>query len=102
MKVIFVYITNPNKKTAKKIAEHLLKKRLIACANIFPIESAYWWRGKIERAKEYVLIAKTTEKKFEKVKAEIKKIHPYEVPCVVKIKTNANRIFRKWVEKVTK
>jgi uncharacterized protein involved in tolerance to divalent cations len=27
--------------------------------NIFPIESYYWWQGKIEKAKEWVVIAKT-------------------------------------------
>jgi periplasmic divalent cation tolerance protein len=42
----FFYITNPSKEEAKRIAKHLLDKRIIACANIFPIESMYWWDGK--------------------------------------------------------
>ena len=36
MNFVFVYITNPTKEGANKIAKHFLKKRLIACANIFP------------------------------------------------------------------
>ena len=38
---IFIYITNPNKDEAKKIAKHLLNKKLIACGNIYPINSIY-------------------------------------------------------------
>ena len=51
----------------------LVKKRLIACANIFPINSMYWWKGKIVNYKESVIIAKTLEKNFKKVINEVKK-----------------------------
>jgi periplasmic divalent cation tolerance protein len=97
MSFIFIYVTNPNKKTAKKIALHLLKKRLVACANIFPIESAYWWKNKIEKTKECVLIVKTLENNFERVKNEIKKIHPYTIPCITKINVEANKEYEKWL-----
>ncbi|MEW5805687.1 MAG: divalent cation tolerance protein CutA [Patescibacteria group bacterium] len=36
-KLIFLYITNDSVDGAKKIARHLLEKRMIGCANIFPI-----------------------------------------------------------------
>ena len=97
--MIFIYITNPNKRAARRIALHLLKKRLIACANIFPIDSMYWWKNKIEKTKECVLIAKTSERNFEKIKNEVKTIHPYSVPCIVKINVKANREFEKWLKK---
>jgi len=99
MSFIFVYVTNPNKKTASKIALHLLKKRLIACANIFPIDSVYWWEDKIENTKEYVLIAKTKEDNWKKVKTEIKKVHPYTVPCITKINVEANKEYEEWLKK---
>lgn len=51
MKIISIYITYPNIEEAKKICTHLLEQKLIACANYFPIESAYWWKGKIENEK---------------------------------------------------
>ncbi len=100
MGLIFVYVTNPDKKTANRVALHLLKKRLVACANAFPVEdSAYWWKGKIEKTKEYILIAKTKEENWEKVKAEIKKIHPYSVPCITKINVEANKEYEDWLKK---
>ncbi len=100
--MVLVYITNPTKKAAQKIAKDLLQKRLIACANIFPVESFYWWKGKIEKAKEFVLIGKTTEKNYGKIKKEIERIHPYEIPCVLKIKVEPNEKFLAWLKKELK
>lgn len=97
--LIFVYITNPSEKKAKEIANHLLEKKLIACANIFPISSLYWWENKIKEDNEHVLIAKTIQKNFQKVKEEVKKIHPYSVPCIIKIPVEANEGYFEWVEK---
>jgi len=95
---VFIYITNPTKKTARKIAKYLLEKRLIACANIFPISSIYHWKGKIVDEAEYVLIAKTLEENFKKVKDEVKKIHPYTVPCIIKIRVSSNKEYFKWLK----
>lgn len=98
MNFVFIYITNPNKKEAVRIAKHLLKKRLIACVNIFPINSLYWWKNKIVDAKEFTLIAKTSRANFEKVKKEVEKIHPYSVPCIVKIPVSSNEKYFKWLK----
>jgi len=81
---------------------HLLKKRLAACANIFPINSAYWWKGKIENPKEFVLIVKTKKQNFEKVKQAVKKIHPYTIPCIVKIDVEANKEYENWIKQEVK
>ena len=96
--MILVYITNPTKKVAEKIAKILLKKRLIACANIFEIESFYWWQRKIEKAKEFVLIGKTIEKNYARIKKEVEKIHPYEIPCILKIKAEVNERYLNWLK----
>ena len=97
MGFIIIYVTNPDLKTAKRIASHLLKKRLIACANFFPIESAYWWKGKIETSREVVAILKTRKANWNKLKAAVEKIHPYETPCIIKIPVRANADFQRWV-----
>lgn len=97
MNFVFIYITNPNKKEAIKIAKHLLKKRLIACVNIFPISSLYWWKNKIVDTKEFALIAKTSKANFEKVKKEVERIHPYNVPCIVKIPVSSNKKYFNWL-----
>ncbi|MFH0820093.1 MAG: divalent-cation tolerance protein CutA [bacterium] len=99
MNLILVYITNPSKAEAKKIAEYLLKKRLAACVNIFPIESMYRWQGKIVDEKEFVLIAKTKKENFNKVKKEVEKIHSYSIPCLIQIPAKANEKYFKWLKR---
>jgi len=96
---IFIYITNPNKEEAKKIAKHLIEKKLIACANIYDnITSIYFWEGKIADENECVLIAKTLDKNFEKVKTEVEKIHTYKIPCIVKIPVSSNQKYFEWIK----
>jgi len=96
--MIFIYITTKNKKEAEKIALHLLKNRFAACINFFPVNSFYLWKGKIEKSKEFVCIIKTN-KSFEKVKEEIKKLHSYKIPCICKINIKADSEFKSWIKK---
>ena len=91
-----IYITCKDEKEAEKISMHLLKKRLIACANIFPVKSMYWWKEKIEHEKEFAVIAKTLDKNYEKIKREVSKLHSYKVPCILKINATANRDYGEW------
>lgn len=101
MEIIFVYITNPTQAWARKIAAHLIDKKLIACANMFPIESVYRGKGKMVQEKEWVMIGKTTDGNYAGTKREVEKIHPYEVPCVIKIPVQANTAYAAWLKKET-
>jgi periplasmic divalent cation tolerance protein len=96
---VLVYITNSSKEEARKIAKHLVGKKLIACANIFgPINSIYPWKGKIADETEFVLIVKTSEANFGKVKSEVEKIHSYTIPCIVKIPVSSNKKYFDWLK----
>lgn len=99
-----VYITCSSQKEAKKIALALLKKRLIACANIVPrIDSFYWWNGKIKSAKETLLLAKTSREKIQKIKIEAKKLHSYKVPCIEFVRIfDQDKEFATWMKKELK
>lgn len=94
-----VYITCKDSQEAKKISVHLLRKRLIACANIFPIKSMYWWNNKIVNYNENVIIAKTSNKNFKNVVSEVKKLHSYEIPCILKINASSNKEHGQWSKK---
>lgn len=102
MKFIVIYITHKNIKEAKKVCNYLLQKRLIACTNYFPIESAYWWQGNINKSKEIVSIVKTKKENWNKVKNEVLKIHPYTTPCIIKIEVEANKDYANWIKEETK
>ena len=94
-----VYIICKDGKEADKISMHLLKKRLIACANIFPIRSMYRWKNKIVNHNENLIIAKTNNKNFNKVAAEVRKMHSYKIPCILKINAKANKEYEEWANK---
>ena len=98
-KLILVYITCKDKKEAVKISNFLLNSHLAACTNIFPIHSFYWWNSKIQKDREVVVIAKTIEKHYSRIKKEIKQIHSYQIPCILKIKSEANKDYSDWVKK---
>lgn len=98
-----IYITTPTRREAKNIAETLVKEKLIACANFFPIESIYRWRGKIQREKEFGMIFKTKEKLVEKIIKRAKKLHSYEVPCIISLPIEKGyKKFLKWINESTK
>ena len=97
-----IYITCKDEKEAVKISKHLLNKKLIACSNMHPIRSMYWWNNKIEDEKEFVIIAKTLDKSYEKIKEEVKKLHSYDVPCILKINAEASESYDKWVKEEVK
>lgn len=99
---VFAYITGPSKKVVEKISRRLLEMRLIACANILPVNSIYCWKGKIMEEKEFVMILKTTGAKFGKVKKEVEKMHPYGIPCIIKIPASPNKKYFDWLKKEIK
>lgn len=99
---MLAYITCKDEKEAEKISGHLLEKRLIACSNIFPVKSMYWWNGKIQNDSEVIIIAKTSGKNFSKAEKEVKKLHSYKVPCILKIEANANKDYGEWAAKEMK
>lgn len=83
MSLIDIHVNCPDPASARTIAEAVVTARLAACANIHaPIESAYWWRGKIERTGEVPLVLKTRAALFEQVAAAVRALHPYEVPGI--------------------
>jgi periplasmic divalent cation tolerance protein len=63
---------------AQKITDVLLDQRLVACVEQMEIRSKNWWQGKVEDSKEIKLVMKTVVDNFEKVEAEVKKLHGYE------------------------
>src|SRR3989442_12372730 len=66
----------------RRIARRVISKRLAACVNIIlsPAESFYTWKGKLEKAREYLLGMKTTAKRLVELGKEVKRLHSYDVP----------------------
>jgi len=97
-----IYIPCKDEEEAVKISRHLLNKKLIACSNMHPIKSMYWWKNKIVNENEIVILAKTIEKNYNKIKEEVSKIHSYDTPCILKIESKANESYDSWVNEELK
>jgi periplasmic divalent cation tolerance protein len=83
---IVVLTTCGSEKQAEKLAHTLVDQRLAACVNLFPkARSIYRWEGKIEDSAEWLLLIKSRRDLFTVLRAEIQKIHTYEVPEVIAI-----------------
>src|SRR5882762_8714009 len=82
-----VLVTCGNIIEARRIAGKVVRKRLAACATIVlgPVQSIYRWKGKVEVAREQLLLIKTVERQLSALEAEIKRLHSYEVPEILAI-----------------
>ena len=77
-----VLVTCGSLAEGRKIARAVVTKRLAACVNVVsaPVESIYRWKGKVESAKEFLLVIKTTARQLNGLEKEIARMHSYEVP----------------------
>lgn len=103
--VLIVMVTCGKRSEAEKIARAVVEKRLAACGNIVgaTVTSIYRWKGKVERAKEVLLILKTTRAKFAALEKEIRRIHSYETPEIIATEVAAgSKKYLEWVGQSTK
>lgn len=81
---IVCLVTLNDLKKATEIARLLLEREIVACVNLVPqIRSLYRWKGEICEDEEILMIIKTREELFDRLLAEIRQHHPYEVPEVI-------------------
>src|SRR6266852_8644386 len=85
---------------SQRIARRVVSKRLAACVNIIlsPAESFYTWNGKLERAREYLLVMKTAAKRLSELEREVKRLHSYDVPEFIALKvTEGSASYLGWL-----
>jgi periplasmic divalent cation tolerance protein len=81
---MIVLITTSSEEEAHKIAESLVNGRKAACVNIVPrVDSLFWWKGKLDSARESLLLVKTKASLFPEIISLVKEIHSYEVPEII-------------------
>ncbi len=79
-----VCCTCANAVEARQIAATLVEERLAACVNILPsICSIYRWQEKVESAEEWLLLIKSAEPHFPKLRDRITELHSYDTPEIV-------------------
>jgi periplasmic divalent cation tolerance protein len=82
---IVVLVTCGSAREARRIARAVVENRLAACGNTLeaPVRSIYRWKGKVESAREYLLIIKTSRRRFAALERAVKRLHSYDVPEIV-------------------
>ena len=72
---------------SKKISKKLIKEKVCACINIIPkVESYYFWKNKLQKSKEWIILIKSRKSSYKKIESIIKKLHNYELPEIISIK----------------
>ena len=96
---VVILVTCSNQREAKRIAQHLVKQRLVACVNIVDkIKSIFWWQKRIDSAREVLLIAKSKKSLMQKVIRQVKSLHSYQVPEVIALPIVAgNQDYIHWI-----
>lgn len=98
-----VFCNCPDLETAKKIARALIEEHLAACINCVPgLLSVYRWQDQIEEQAEVLLLIKTSQTRFQALKARILALHPYELPEIVAVDVSAGHPpYLDWVNSET-
>jgi len=95
-----VLVTCANIAEARRIARAVVEDRVAACVNILPgaITSIYRWKGKVESARERLLLIKTSRKRLAKLQATVERLHSYKVPEFIALPIVAgSRVYLGWL-----
>lgn len=99
-----IVLCNAPPDQAERIARALVDARLAACVNLVPgVVSIYRWKGNVEREPETTMLIKTADERVTELMAELRKLHPYEVPELVVLPVaDVNADYAAWVEAETR
>ena len=97
---IVVLSTCETEADARRIAAHLVERRLAACVNIVGgATSVYRWKGGIETASEFILFIKTKRDLVAKIQEEFVTIHPYQVPELIALPIiDGSPLYLNWLD----
>ena len=100
---IMITTTFDNKDEANKIIDLLLNERLVSCCQLSKITSSYHWKGKIEKANEYLLQMKSKKELYKEVEKVILDNHSYETPQIIAYDIVDGYLeYLKWINDETK
>jgi periplasmic divalent cation tolerance protein len=100
---LLVIVAAGNREEARKIAELLINKKKAACVNIVAdVDSLFRWKGKVERARESLLLVKTRAALLPEIICLVKEIHSYEVPEIIAFPiVGGSEDYLEWLDSAT-
>ena len=97
---VVVLITAGSEEEAHKIAELLVNENKAACVNILArVDSLFRWKGKIDSARESLLLVKTRASLLSEIVSLVKDVHSYEVPEIIALPIiGGTEEYLKWLD----
>jgi len=98
-----ILTTFPDESAAGRVLDGLLEKRLAACVQTLPIQSAYRWQGDLRRESEILAQIKTRAALYSEVEAFLRAHHPYEEPEILRVPvTGGSPGYLRWLAAETR
>ncbi len=102
MEISFFYIPVGNASEAASLGQLAITEHLAACANVFPVQSAFMWEGVIQQEPEFILVLKTIPQKKKALREFLESKHSYETPCILSWDAEVNEAYGAWVDQQVK
>jgi periplasmic divalent cation tolerance protein len=97
-----VQVTAGSQEEADAVASAVLDRRLAACVQVMgPVESRFWWEGRLDTATEWLCLVKTTDDRLDEVVAAIGDAHSYDTPEIVALPVvGGSQQYLNWISEV--
>jgi len=104
MEYIQVITVAGSEEEAERISKAVVENRLAACAQILgPISSIYHWKGKMERAKEWLCLLKSRNDNYKELEKLICQLHSYEEQEILAVPVvKGSKSYLRWVKRELK
>ena len=97
-----VTTTHDTEDRARALAAAVVRERLAACAQVYPIASVYWWDGEVQTEPEWRIDFKTRSDLADRLAAFIGEHHTYESPEIIAVPVaTSGSAYRDWVNAET-
>lgn len=81
---IVIFVTASGMEEAEKISSKLIENKLAACVNMIDgVQSVFCWQGKLDNAKEVLLMIKSKKSKLAQIIKLVKSLHSYDLPEII-------------------
>ena len=91
-------LTNVPPDQAEEIVRILVEEHYAACINFYPVQSVYFWKGKVCVDQEVTLMIKVAVPGVEALKQRIQALHPYELPEIIALDIDAQASLAEYIQ----
>ncbi len=97
---IVIFVTASGMEEAEKISSKLIENKLAACVNMIDgVQSVFCWQGKLDNAKEVLLMIKSKKSKLAQIIKLVKSLHSYDLPEIIALPLIAGeKSYLRWID----